>query len=164
MELPHASDPNSKNLTDSYRLEIEKTIKKEAEKRINQLHAPEDLNRLQQLSLVELDRNSDSDFIPALMARLGPVRAALDGHGGGIVVDNSNVEKLNNGNYALALVLNLDGACISCGAAPGTLQGIQDDLLMDSEIISIRFSISMLEWFSELQKEFLIEYGGVTFV
>jgi Fe-S cluster biogenesis protein NfuA len=98
------------------------------------------------------------------MARLGPVRAALDGHGGGLIVENSSIEKLNNGEKSLSLILNLDGACISCGAAPGTLQGIQDDLLIDPEIISIRFSKSMLEWFDELQKEFLLKHGGVTFV
>jgi len=98
------------------------------------------------------------------MARLGPVRAALDGHGGSLVV--ASVEETNNasGGTALALVIDLDGACVSCGAAPGTLQGIQDDLLHDVEVISIKFSSSMLDWFDDLQREFVLKHGGVTFV
>ena len=53
---------------------------------------------------------------------------------------------------------------MSCGAAPGTLKGIQDDLLMDSEIIEVRFSSEMLEWFDELQRDFVLKHGGVVFV
>jgi Fe-S cluster biogenesis protein NfuA len=62
------------------------------------------------------------------------------------------------------LVIDLDGACVSCGAAPGTLKGIQDDLLMDPEIERVRFSSNMLEWFDDIQKEFVLKFGGVTFV
>lgn len=64
----------------------------------------------------------------------------------------------------MSLILDLDGACVSCGAAPGTLKGIQDDLLMDEEVISVRFSKSMLEWFDDIQKEFVLKFGGVVFV
>ena len=53
---------------------------------------------------------------------------------------------------------------MSCGAAPGTLKGIQDDLLMDSEIIAVRFSSAMLEWFDQLQRDFVLKHGGVVFV
>lgn len=74
------------------------------------------------------------------------------------------IEGLNSGSRALSLVLDLDGACVSCGAAPGTLKGIQDDLLMDSEIIAVQFSSAMLEWFDELQREFVLKHGGVIFV
>ena len=63
-----------------------------------------------------------------------------------------------------SLVIDLDGACVSCGAAPGTLKGIQDDLLMDPEIERVRFSSGMLEWFDDIQKEFVLKFGGVTFV
>jgi Fe-S cluster biogenesis protein NfuA len=98
------------------------------------------------------------------MARLGSVRAALDGHGGSLVISSASDEKLNSGLQVMALVISLDGACISCGAAPGTLKGIQDDLLMDDEIVSIQFDSSMLEWFDEIQREFITKYGGVSFV
>ena len=54
-------------------------------------------------------------------------------------------------------------ACVSCGAAPGTLRGIQDDLLADPSISRIRFNIGMLEWFNEIQREFVVKHGGVTF-
>ena len=64
----------------------------------------------------------------------------------------------------LSLVIDLDGACVSCGAAPGTLKGIQDDLLMDEEVGRVRFSSSMLEWFDEIQKEFVLKFGEVTFI
>ena len=58
----------------------------------------------------------------------------------------------------------MDGACVSCGAAPGTLKGIQDDLLMDDEVVAVRFSSKMLEWFDDLQREFVLKHGGVSFV
>ena len=164
MNLPNVEDSDTENLTESYRLQIEKAIQIESQKRILKNNDPAELSRLQKLSLINLHNDSDNDLIPALMSRLGPVRAALDGHGGSIVIDSSSVEKLNNGKFALSLVLNLDGACISCGAAPGTLQGIQDDLIADKEIISVQFSSSMLEWFSDLQRDFILKHGGVSFV
>ena len=97
------------------------------------------------------------------MARLGPVRAALESHGGSLVVARGVIELRNNGTPSLSLVIGLDGACISCGAAPGTLKGIQDDLLSDEEVDSIRFDSSMLEWFDDIQREFIMQFGGVTF-
>jgi len=97
------------------------------------------------------------------MARLGPVRAALDGHGGGLVITEAVIEEIRSGDSALSLILDLDGACVSCGAAPGTLRGIQDDLLADAEIASVRFSLAMLEWFDDLQREFVLKHGGVVF-
>ena len=133
-------------------------------RRISESQSPEEIERLSNLSLVKLFESNDSEIIPALMSRLGIVRAALDGHGGGLLVTSAEIEKNNIGEKVLSLILDLDGACVSCGAAPGTLKGIQDDLLMDDEIISIRFSKSMLEWFDEIQKEFVLKFGGVVFV
>jgi len=164
MNLPDIGDSDAEKLAESYRLEIDKAMKIESQKRILQNNDPNEISRLQNLSLIKLHNNSDKDLIPALMARLGPVRAALDGHGGGIIIDDSSVEKLNNGKYALSLILNLDGACISCGAAPGTLQGIQDDLIADKEVISVQFSKSMLDWFNDLQRDFILQHGGVSFI
>ena len=139
-------------------------MQKEAEKRVLEANDPEELDRLRSLSLIELVEGNHSDLIPALMARLGPVRAALDGHGGGLILASSEIEKMHNGSNALSLVIDLDGACVSCGAAPGTLKGIQDDLLMDDEVVAVRFSSQMLEWFDELQREFVLLHGGVSFV
>ena len=65
-------------------------------------------------------------MVPSLLARLGQVRAALDGHGGGISV--TSFVKEDDGYY---FVLDLTGACLSCGAAPGTLQGVKNDLEND---------------------------------
>tara|TARA_B100000900_G_scaffold109165_1_gene91087 strand:+ start:1217 stop:1714 length:498 start_codon:yes stop_codon:yes gene_type:complete len=156
--------PVAEDLTESYRTQIEEIMKEEALRRISETQSPEELVRLNSLSLVNLYESSDNELIPALMSRLGIVRAALDGHGGTLLVSNAEVEVNNLGDKVLSLVINLDGACVSCGAAPGTLKGIQDDLLMDDEIISVKFSISMLEWFDEIQKEFVLKFGGVVFV
>ncbi|MED6312417.1 MAG: hypothetical protein VX653_01075, partial [Candidatus Thermoplasmatota archaeon] len=72
--------------------------------------------------------------------------------------------KMHSGADALSFVIDLDGSCVSCGAAPGTLKGIQEDLLMDDEVLAVRFAAQMLEWFDELQREFVLKHGGVTFV
>ncbi len=156
--------PVADTLEDAYRAQIEAAMEKEAQRIVTESHDPEEIGRLEALSLVDLYERGDGDLVPALMARLGPVRAALDGHGGGLVVTRAAIEGLNSGGRALSLVLDLDGACVSCGAAPGTLKGIQDDLLMDSEIIAVRFSSAMLEWFDQLQRDFVLKHGGVVFV
>ena len=146
------SQPLSDSLEETYRAQIKAGMQKEAERRVTEAHDPVEITRLEALSLGEL------------MARLGPVRAALDGHGGGLVVTEADIEEMHSGGSALSLILDLDGACVSCGAAPGTLKGIQDDLLMDQEVIAVRFTVAMLEWFDELQRDFVLKHGGVVFV
>ena len=158
------SQPLSDSLEETYRAQIMAGMQKEAERRVTEAHDPVEITRLEALSLVELVESDNSDLVPALMARLGPVRAALDGHGGGLVVTEADIEEMHSGGSALSLILDLDGACVSCGAAPGTLKGIQDDLLMDQEVIAVRFTVAMLEWFDELQRDFVLKHGGVVFV
>ena len=154
----------SKELEEMYREQIQELMERESNRGISESINPSEENRLQSLSVVELFEKGDSDLVPALMSRLGVVRAALEGHGGALVVTSGVVEESKNGRKSISLILDLDGACVSCGAAPGTLKGIQDDLLAESEISSIRFSSSMLDWFDEIQREFVLEHGGVTFV
>ena len=103
------------------------------------------------------------ELVPALLSRLGTVRAALDGHGGGIKVDSHSVFE-NDGKSTLEMVLDLTGACLSCGAAPGTLDGIKADLEADSEVEKIRFSRKLLDTFDELGREFILAHGNVEFV
>ena len=158
------SQPLSDSLEETYRAQIKAGMQKEAERRVTEAHDPVETARLEALSLVELVESDNSDLVPALMARLGPVRAALDGHGGGLVVTEADIEEMHSGGSVLSLILDLDGACVSCGAAPGTLKGIQDDLLMDQEVIAVRFTVAMLEWFDELQRDFVLKHGGVVFV
>ncbi len=158
------SQPLSDSLEETYRAQIKAGMQKEAERRVTEAHDPVEIARLEALSLVELVESDNSDLVPALMARLGPVRAALDGHGGGLVVTEADIEEMHSGGSVLSLILDLDGACVSCGAAPGTLKGIQDDLLMDQEVIAVRFTVAMLEWFDELQRDFVLKHGGVVFV
>ena len=154
----------SDNLEETYRSQISEAIEKEAERRISEKNDPIENSRLLSLSLLELFETGDKSLVPALMARLGPVRAALEGHGGTLVVSSGEIEVRNNGDRTLSLVIDLDGACVSCGAAPGTLKGIQDDLLHDNEVCTIRFDSSMLDWFDDIQRDFVLNFGGVTFV
>ena len=154
----------SDDLEEDYRSQISEAIQKEAERRISEKNDPIETSRLLSLSLLELFETGDKSLVPALIARLGPVRAALEGHGGALVVSSGEIEVRNNGDRALSLVIDLDGACVSCGAAPGTLKGIQDDLLHDNEVCTIRFDSSMLDWFDDIQRDFVLNFGGVTFV
>ena len=64
------------------------------------------------------------------MSRLGPVRAALDGHGGGLILAKSELRKCIPVRM-LYLWSSIWTVLVFLRAAPGTLKGIQDDLLMD---------------------------------
>ena len=140
-----------------YRAEAAQSQEEEAAKRIAESADPALDERLRATPLKEL---IDSDeLVAAIIARLGMVRAALEGHGGAIKVEHISEEELG-----VDLILNLDGACIACGAAPGTLQGIQADLLATGEVWRIRFSESLLDTFDELGREFVLKFGNVTFV
>ena len=103
------------------------------------------------------------EIVPALLARLGSVRAALDGHGGGIQVE-SYASLVNDDKNVIDFVLDLTGACLSCGAAPGTLDGIKADLEADAEINVVRYSSKLLDTFDELGREFILAHGNVEFV
>ena len=144
-------------LANLYRSEATQSLEEEAAKRIAESADSELDERLRSTPLKELI-DSD-DLIPAIIARLGMVRAALEGHGGAIKVEHISEEELG-----LDVIINLDGACIACGAAPGTLQGIQADLLATGEVWRIRFSESLLDTFDELGREFVLKFGNVTFV
>ena len=159
-----SAKPEGDNLVDLYGSQIEEQMRIEAQRRIESSHDKDELERLRALSLIGLIESNDADTIPALMARLGTVRAALDGHGGGLVLASWEFLDESSSSKALSLVIDLDGACVSCGAAPGTLKGIQDDLLMDPEIDRVRFSSGMLDWFDDIQREFVLKFGEVTFV
>ena len=140
-----------------YRAEANQSQEEEAAKRIAEFADPALDERLRATPLKNL---IDSDeLVPAIIARLGMVRSALEGHGGAIKVEHISEEELG-----VDLILNLDGACIACGAAPGTLQGIQADLLATGEVWRIRFSESLLDTFDELGREFVLKFGNVVFV
>ena len=145
------------DLVSFYAQQAQRSLSEESRRRIDERTNPEEEDRLRNLRLSDI---LESDFlVPALLARFGDVRAALDGHGGGVGVDT--VERTASG---LSFVLDLTGACLSCGAAPGTLQGIKTDLEADSEISLIRFSSSLLDTFDELGREFILAHGQVEFI
>ena len=145
------------DLVAKYAAEAKAAMEAEAARRVADSTDPEEEERLRNTSL--FDVLGSDHFVPALLARLGAVRAALDGHGGGIAV--SQIEHESN---QLDLVLDLTGACLSCGAAPGTLEGVRNDLENDSEINRIQFSSSLLDTFDELGREFILAHGNVEFV
>jgi len=145
------------DLADIYRQEAAKSLESEAAKRIAEVADPARDARLRATALKDL--LTSEDLVPAIIARLGIVRAALEGHGGGVKVEQATADE-----DGVDLILNLDGACIACGAAPGTLQGIQDDLLATGEVSQVRFSESLLDTFDELGREFVLKHGNVTFV
>ena len=152
------------DLAERYRAEASASIAHESDVRLTEVINLEDDEHFSALSLVNLVKEGDtSDLVAALMVRLGEVRVALIGHGGTLLVDQIRVVTVE-GVESVSLQLNLDGTCIACGAAPGTLQGIQDDLLEDEEVSAVRFSASMLENYDELTREFLQLHGNVTFV
>ncbi|MEC7167737.1 MAG: hypothetical protein VXY42_05120 [Candidatus Thermoplasmatota archaeon] len=144
-------------LVRAYALEAQKAMAEEASRRIAEQTDAEEENRLRNTRLEDVVETEH--IVPVLLSRLGPVRAALDGHGGGIAV--SSWERVDSG---FNFVLDLTGACLSCGAAPGTLQGVRDDLEKDSEIAKIQFSSSLLDTFDELGREFILAHGNVEFV
>ena len=145
------------DLKDIYRQESAKSLETEAAKRIAEVADPVRDARLRATALKDLIESDD--LVHAIIARLGIVRAALEGHGGGVKVEQASAD-----DQGVDLILNLDGACIACGAAPGTLQGIQSDLLATGEVWRVRFSESLLDTFDELGREFVLKHGKVTFV
>ncbi|MBT5284507.1 MAG: hypothetical protein HOL29_00885 [Euryarchaeota archaeon] len=145
------------DLVAKYAAEAKAAMDAESQRRIAETTNPEEEERLRNMSLYDL---IDSEhFVPALLSRLGTVRAALDGHGGGIAVT-----RFAKSESELDIVLDLTGACLSCGAAPGTLEGVKTDLENDTEINSIKFSSALLDTFDELGREFILAHGKVEFV
>ena len=149
------------DLVAKYAAEAQKSIDDEANKRIAETADPILDAKLRKKSLhILLDTD---EIIPALLARLGSVRAALDGHGGGIQVE-SYASLVYDDKNVIDFVLDLTGACLSCGAAPGTLDGIKADLEADAEINVVRYSSKLLDTFDELGREFILAHGNVEFV
>lgn len=149
------------DLIAKYAAEAKKSIEDEAQKRIDEVIDPIYEAKLRGSSLFAMLESEE--LVPALLARLGSVRAALDGHGGGIKVE-SYQSLSNESSNSLDFVLDLTGACLSCGAAPGTLDGIKADLESDKEISNVRFSSNLLDTFDELGREFILAHGNVEFV
>jgi Fe-S cluster biogenesis protein NfuA len=148
------------DLVSKYAAEALESMKIEAKKRIEDVTDEVEEKRLQSLSLLKIV-DSD-DIVPALLSRLNEVRAALDGHGGGIEL--TSYEIVESSNKTLNIVLDLTGACLSCGAAPGTLEGVKSDLESDDEISSVKFSSALLDTFDDLGREFILAHGKVEFV
>ena len=154
-----------RNMTDDdlvakYAAEAKAAMSAEASRRIDEMTDPVVEERLRTTPLIEFI--GGKEFVPALLSRLGDVRAVLDGHGGGIAV--TSLDWAEDDGTQLDLVLDLTGACLSCGAAPGTLEGVKTDLEGDDEISRIRFSSALLDTFDELGREFILAHGAVEFV
>ena len=145
------------DLVAMYAAQAKASMEKEASKGLDATLDPEAEERLRNLPLA--DAVGTQHLVPALLSRLGSVRAALDGHGGGI-----KATRVDASQAGLDLVLDLTGACVSCGAAPGTLQGIKSDLEADAEVARIRFDAVLLDSFDDLGRDFILAHGEVEFV
>ena len=145
------------DLVRAYALEAQKAMEEEANRRIAEQTDAEEEERLRNTRIEDVIETDH--LVPVLLSRLGMVRAALDGHGGGIAV--SKWERKESG---FRFVLDLTGACLSCGAAPGTLEGVRNDLQADTEIERVQFSTNLLDTFDELGREFILAHGNVEFV
>ena len=145
------------DLVRAYALEAQKAMEEEANRRIAEQPDAEEEERLRNTRIEDVIETDH--LVPVLLSRLGMVRAALDGHGGGIAV--SKWERKESG---FRFVLDLTGACLSCGAAPGTLEGVRNDLQADTEIERVQFSTNLLDTFDELGREFILAHGNVEFV
>ena len=88
------------DILEQHCLEAAAAMEVEAKRRIAENSDVEQDEILRNTSLDEVE-----EMVPALLARLGQVRAALDGHGGGISVTDSS--KLEDGYH---FVLDLTGA------------------------------------------------------
>ena len=62
------------------------------------------------------------------------------------------------------VVINLTGGCVACGAAPGTLQSMVQDLNEDPEICRVRFDSAIRTAQRPLIQEFLDQATGLEFV
>lgn len=144
-------------LVRAYALEAQKAMEEEAKRRIEEQTDAQEEERLRNTRIEDVA--GTDHIVPVLLSRLGSVRAALDGHGGGIEV--AMWKKQDEG---FKFVLDLTGACLSCGAAPGTLEGVRNDLEDDAEISHIQFSSALLDTFDELGREFILAHGNVDFV
>ena len=148
---------DAEDLVAMYAAQAKASLEEEANKRLTASLDPQEEERLRNLPLS--DAVGSPHFVPALLARLGTVRAALDGHGGGIKATQCEVTP-----EGLDLVLDLTGACVSCGAAPGTLEGIKSDLEADPEVHRLRFDTVLLDSFDDLGRDFILAHGNVEFV
>lgn len=158
-------DSSDEDLVRYYRELSDEMLNDEAQRRIAESLDAAEEERLRTMSLKMLalrfrNTGDSKDLVGALFSRLGIVRAALVGHGGGIIVRAAELGE----NGGLELVLGLDGACIACGAAPSTLIGIRADLLEDEEVASVRFELALLKSFDPLSQEFLTTKTNIEFV
>ncbi|DAC11700.1 MAG TPA: hypothetical protein D7I09_00095 [Candidatus Poseidoniales archaeon] len=148
---------SAEDLVAMYAAQAKASMEQEAAKRLDASLDQEEEERLRNLPLA--DAVGTQHLVPALLSRLGSVRAALDGHGGG-----PKATRVDASQAGLDLVLDLTGACVSCGAAPGTLQGIKSDLEADAEVARIRFDAVLLDSFDDLGRDFILAHGEVEFV
>ena len=92
------------DLIAKYAAEAKQSLDAEANKRIQETVDPIREAKLRKMSLFDI--LDSEELVPALLSRLGSVRAALDGHGGGIKVDSHSVFE-SDGKSTLEMVLDL---------------------------------------------------------
>ena len=161
IELGHLNQSDDK-LVESYRESTSQAMEKEAIMRLEQSLDPIIEEKLRKQSLIELYKKQDKETLEkALLSRLGIVRAALIEHEGGMIVSSAEINKKKE---SLNLILNLKGGCIACGAAPGTLVSITNNLEKDPEIGKIFFNDEIRLAQKPLIQSFLDSETQISFV
>ncbi|HJN55107.1 MAG TPA: NifU family protein [Candidatus Poseidoniales archaeon] len=149
-------------LADMYRLEARETVQCEAGARLEKHLDPKEEKIWKSASLRPLvEEGRKQEVTRALLSRLGLVRAALIDHDGGIEVTSMT---LDGETGMVDVVINLTGGCVACGAAPGTLQSMVQDLNEDPEICRVRFDSAIRTAQRPLIQEFLDQATGLEFV
>ena len=150
------------DLAEMYRNQAREALEAEAAARLMQHLDPKEEDRWRSTPLQPLiDEGKINQFTRALLSRLGPVRAALIEHDGGMSVTSAN---LNEVTGMIDVVINLTGGCVACGAAPGTLQSMVHDLSNDSEIGRVRFDSAIRDAQKALIQDYLDKATGLEFV
>ena len=144
------------DLVARYAAEAKAAMEAEAARRVSETTDPAEEERLRNLSLFEVQESEH--FVPALLARLGAVRAALDGHGGGIAVSQTGLE----GNQ-LDLVLDLTGRVSHAVQHLEPLKASKPTLRRTRKLLA-SFSSALLDTFDDLGREFILAHGAVEFV
>ena len=150
------------DLAEMYRNEAREAMEAEAAARLLEHLDPEEEDRWGSARLRPLiDEGKTKEFTRALLSRLGPVRAALIEHDGGMEVTSATLDEETG---MIDVVINLTGGCVACGATPGTLQSMVRDLTNDSEIGRVRFDSAIRDAQRTLIQDFLDKATGLEFV
>ena len=144
----------------AYAAEAKAAMSAEAAKRIAESVDPEEEERLKATSLLTVLHSEQ--MVPALLSRLGDVRAALDGHGGGIAV--TSVAWADDGTEDIGPRLGPHRCLPFMRRCPRHTRGRQKRPRRRSRGHEGSIDKALLDTFDDLGREFILVHGKVEFV